>query len=126
MYIKDICGVALNEGYEAAVLNHHATKNETLEQRVLDMSDISVIKNAIEAIRERYGADVEIYGVGFSLGANHLLRYLGDNHEESGIKAAISISNPFDCMATCVRLRKKFFGIYDRSIHAMLSRPFLE
>lgn len=67
------------------------------------MSDPSITRAAIDVIHKKLGDDVEIYGVGFSLGANHLLRYVGD-HPDSGIKAAISISNPFDVLATCVRL----------------------
>ena len=48
------------------------------------------------------GKDTEIYGVGFSLGANHLLRYLGDHHHDSQMRAAVSVSNPFDVMATVI------------------------
>jgi len=77
-------------------------------------------------IHEQLGNDIDIYGVGFSLGANHILRYAGANAENSGLKAVISVSNPFDCMAACVRLRYTFFGIYDRSIRAMLAKPFFE
>lgn len=90
------------------------------------MSDSQVIRRGIDRIHEKYGQDIEIYGVGFSLGANHLLRYLGDHHHDSGIKAAISVSNPFDVLACCVRLRYTFFGIYDRAIRDMLARPFVE
>jgi predicted alpha/beta-fold hydrolase len=71
------------------------------------------------------GNDVDIYGVGFSLGANHLLRYIGGNPDNCGIKAAISVSNPFDCMATVIRLRYSMFGVYDRAIKQMLARPFI-
>lgn len=72
------------------------------------------------------GDDIDVYGVGFSLGANHLLRYLGDHSHDSGIKAAVSVSNPFDVLATCVKLKYRFFGIYDLSISKMLAKPFIE
>jgi predicted alpha/beta-fold hydrolase len=100
--------------------------DEGANHRVLDMSDSMVIRRAIDTIHERLGKNVEIYGVGFSLGANHLLRYLGDHYHDSGMKGAISISNPFDVMAATIKLKSKFFGIYDKSIHAMLSKPFIE
>ena len=80
-------------------------------------------------IHERLGADVEIYGVGFSLGANHLLRYLGAHHtnnKEGGIRAAASVSNPFDVMATTIRLKYKMFGIYDMTIRKKLAEPFMK
>lgn len=125
-YVKEICGVASAEGYKPVVLNCLATSDDDVKLRVLDMSDPSILKKAIDTVHERYGKDVDIYGVGFSLGANHLLRYLGVHNHDHGIKAAISISNPFDAMATCIRLKYKFFGIYDKCIQSMLSKPFLE
>lgn len=97
-----------------------------MDQRVLDMSDSRVIRQSISLVHEKFGDDIEIYGVGFSLGANHLTRYLGDHHHDTCFKAAISVSNPFDVMATTVRLRYKFFGIYDRAIREMLAKPFLQ
>ena len=118
-----MCAVASHEGYIPVVLNCLATKDkqsDDLEHRVLDMSDPTIIRQAIDLIQDRYGKDIDIYGVGFSLGANHLLRYLGAHNHDTGIKAAISISNPFDVLATCIRLKYKFFGIYDKSIHSFL------
>lgn len=77
-------------------------------------------------VHKKLGENVDIYGVGFSLGANHLLRYLGDHHHDSCIKAAVSVSNPFDVMATCIKLKYRFFGIYDKSIRIKLAEPFLQ
>ena len=77
-------------------------------------------------IHANVGEDCEIYSVGFSLGANHLLRYLGNNNQNNGIKAAISISNPFDVLATGIRLKYRVFGLYDMAIAKRLAKPFLE
>lgn len=70
----------------------------------------------MDVVHEKMGSNVEIYAIGFSLGANHLLRYLGAHSHDHGIKAAVSVSNPFDVMATCVKLKYRFFGIYDKVI----------
>ncbi len=35
-------------------------------------------------------------GVGWSLGANILVRYLGEEKEKTPLKAAVSLCNPFD------------------------------
>ncbi len=72
------------------------------------------------------GDDTEIYGVGFSLGANHLLRYLGAHHHDSQMKGAVSVSNPFDVMTTVIKLKTKFFGLYDKSIRFKLAEPFIQ
>ena len=64
--------------------------------------------------------------MGFSLGANHILRYLGTYHHNSGVKACVSVSNPFDVLATTVKLKYRMFGLYDRVIREKLAKPFLE
>ena len=53
--------------------------------------------------------------MGFSLGANHLLRYIG-GHSDHGMTAAISVSNPFDLLATTIKLKYRAFGLYDKVI----------
>lgn len=128
-YIKVMCHRANKEGYISVVINGLITKDSTethtRDYRVLDFSDSSVLRDSIDKIHELFGDNCEIYGVGFSLGANHLLRYLGD-HPDAGVKAAISISNPFDVLSTCVKLRYKNFGLYDYSIQKMLAKPFID
>lgn len=84
------------------------------------------MRSSVELVHEQLGRDVEIYGVGFSLGANHLIRYLGAHHHDHGMIAAVSVSNPFDVMATTVNLKYRCFGLYDKFIRVKLAKPFLE
>jgi len=125
-YIVDLCGAAQMDGFSPIVINCLATKDDDIDHRVLDFSDSAILRATIDMIHKKMGDDCEIYAVGFSLGANHLLRYLGDHHHDTGIKAAISISNPFDVLSTSVKIRNKFFGLYDRSLKHMLAKPFIE
>jgi predicted alpha/beta-fold hydrolase len=128
-YIKEMVLGAHRSGYHAVVINSLATKDDEKSldgnYRVLDFSDSQIVRQRIDVVHRRLGEDAEIYGVGFSLGANHLLRYLGDHHHDSCMKAAVSVSNPFDVMATCIQLKYRFFGIYDKSIRIKLAEPFL-
>lgn len=103
------------------VINSLATKDEDIDHRIMDFSDSSLIRNSINLIKSKLGDDCIIYAVGFSLGANYLLRYLGAHCHDTGIKAAISISNPFDVISTSLMVRYTFFGLYDRSIQGMLA-----
>lgn len=76
-YVLDMCYKLSQDGYTSVVLNCHAPKDHEKGFRVTDFSDTTIIQEGIEFIKEKIGKDVKIYGVGFSLGANHLLRYLG-------------------------------------------------
>ena len=42
------------------------------------------------------------------------------------MKAAVSVSNPFDVMSTVINLKYRFFGIYDKSIREKLAEPFID
>ena len=58
------------------------------------------------------------------------MRFLGSQGEKEeakgcGIEAAVSIGNPFDCLATGLQLKYTFYGIYDRVLKQSLSRPFI-
>ena len=126
-YVKDIVLEAHRSGYQAVVINSLVTKDDdaTGDYRVLDFSDNEIIRSSIDLVLERLGKDVEVYGIGFSLGANHLLRYLGSHHHDSGITAAVSVSNPFDVIATTIKLKYRFFGVYDKVIRVKLRDAFL-
>jgi predicted alpha/beta-fold hydrolase len=66
------------------------------------------IKFIINEIKIR--TDKEIYAVGFSLGGNGLLKYLGEN-PDSGLNAAFAMSVPFD-LKTCIDSMDQGFNKY--------------
>lgn len=92
--------------------------------RVIDFTNNDAMITAIAEVKNQLGQDCEIYGVGFSLGANHLLRYLGTHHQDHGMRAAVSISNPFDVSATTAHLRYRCWGLYDWSMRGVLIKTF--
>lgn len=51
-----------------------------------------------------------LLGVGFSLGANALLKYLGEQGEASRIRAAVAVSVPFDLGRGADKLAASFMG----------------
>jgi len=114
---------AHRHGWSAVVINSMATKDDEgkREYRVLDFADSQIITDSIKLVREKLGQDVEIYGVGFSLGANHLTRYMGAaNPELQLIREAVSVSNPIDVLASSIALKYRTFGIYDKVLRARL------
>ena len=85
------------------------------------------ITESIEAIKHIFGEDSQIYAIGYSLGSNHLLRHLGahrDCQNICGVRAAVSVSGAFDVRSTCVDVKGKVFGFYDRYILSFLQESF--
>lgn len=62
-------------------------------------------------VKERF-ANVPLYAVGYSLGANALLKWLGETGLNNPIDAAAAVSAPFDLSACATRLESGLSQIY--------------
>lgn len=68
-----------------------------------------------------------LYAIGFSVGANILTRYLGEQGTSCPLRAAISISNPFDLHTGNILLRRSWIGrLYLRALGSSLKTLFLK
>ncbi|KAJ1666947.1 hypothetical protein IW140_004797 [Coemansia sp. RSA 1813] len=63
---------------------------------------------AVEHIRSRFPQS-KLIGVGFSLGANLVTKYVGEQGADCPLKAAISVCNPFDLAASSDAVEKPSF-----------------
>lgn len=64
----------------------------------------------------------KIYMIGFSLGGNLTLKYLGENSLNSRIIKAVAISVPLDLHNSCLEISKKSNWIYTRRFLKTLKR----
>ena len=81
---------------------------------------IDDIDEALDDIINEYGSKINIYGVGFSYGANQLVKYLGQkNNKVKKIKAGISISNPYEFI---ISARLGHNKIYNRMLLMFLQK----
>lgn len=120
---------AVQQGFHAVVVNpvRPDPKKRIKDLEVIDYSKTEPIAESVETIRALFGADTEIYAVGFSLGSNHLLRHLGAHEnckEICGIKAAVSISGAYEVRASACTLRTRVFGVYDWYMRTELQKTF--
>ena len=97
--------------------------SEHKDLEVIDFTRNLPITEAVEKMKELFGKDVDIYAVGFSLGANHIKRHLGaheDCKEICGIKAFLSVSSAYDLPGTVATIKYSVAGVYDQYILGML------
>ena len=79
---------------------------------------IDDIDETLDEIRKEFGENKIIYGIGFSYGANQLVKYLGQkNNIIKKINAAVSISNPYEFI---ISSRLAFNKIYNRMLLTFL------
>ncbi len=77
-----------------------------------DTADVAAVAAALRARHPRLPLAV----VGYSLGGNVLLKYLGEKGHAAGVTGAVAISVPFDLAGAARRLAQGFSKIYQRRL----------
>ncbi|KAF0689412.1 Aste57867_19139 [Aphanomyces stellatus] len=86
------------------------------------------LRDAIRHIRTRLGASVPLIGIGFSMGANILLKCVGEDATETTLTAAISVSNPYCFTSTYQHMTYSWLHriVYNAELGKGLVRFFFE
>ena len=85
---------------------------------------IDDIDETLDYIRQEYGEKTKIFGIGFSYGANQLVKYLGQkNNKKKKISAGISISNPYEFI---ISARLGLNKIYNRMLLMFLQKVVIK
>ncbi len=75
----------------------------------------------LEHLKQRF-PKADLYAVGYSLGGNMLLKYLGKFKENSLLKAAAAISPPLDLTACEQKLKRGFSQVYQSHLLSRMKR----
>ena len=100
-YIHEVVHAATRGGYRAIVLNHLAPKYcGTSNIRCNDFSRPETFIAIFQFIEQQFPDCEGIYGMGYSLGANYILKAAGSDPEHIKFKGFAAVSPPFDVCAT--------------------------
>ncbi len=114
--------------WRGVALNFRSCSGEMNRQRRFYHSgETSDLDWVIGKLRERY-AEAPLFVVGFSLGGNVLLKWLGEmgTKAESLVRAAVAISVPFDLGIAAHRIDSGFGKIYGKNFLPTLKQKLLE
>ena len=96
-YVINIANECITKGGFNTCIYQMRVLSEKLKVEKKYLFLIDDIDEALDEIRKAYGESINIYGIGFSYGANQLVKYLGQkNYKKKKINAAVSISNPYE------------------------------
>lgn len=114
-YITGMAKLLNNNGYDVAALNFRGCSGfQNRLYRSYHSGDTKDIKHIIHLLAERKYAHIGLYGV--SLGANAMLKYLGEQDNiPSQVKVASCIGVPIDLKASLEQLIKSKNVIYRTS-----------
>jgi predicted alpha/beta-fold hydrolase len=120
-YVKETCRALWDRGIRSVAMNFRSCGGEPNRlPRFYHAGDTGDIGFVLELLAARWPG-VPLGAVGFSLGANVLLKYLGERGAESRVRAAAAISIPFDLGAGADKLASSatgrlYTGIFIRSL----------
>ena len=113
----------INGGFNTCIYQMRLlTDKLKVDKRYLFLMDD--IDEALDDIRKEYGENKNIYGIGFSYGANQMVKYLGQkNYIKKKITAAVSISNPYEFI---ISSRLCLDKIYNRMLLTFLQKVVIK
>lgn len=81
------------------------------------------LRQVIGHILGRYPQS-NVYATGWSLGANILVRYLGEETDKCPLSGAVSLCNPFNLVIADEDFHKGFNNVYDKALARALTTIF--
>ncbi len=112
-YIANLMRDLERSGFSSAALNFRGCGSRINNQpRFYHSGETQDYRTFFSWINEQY-PDREIYAVGFSLGANALVKYLAEEGSYSLVNRAIAVSPPYDLKAGSLNLHRGFNRIYE-------------
>lgn len=125
-YIKGMCHHLNESGYDAVALNLRSCSGESNRlYRSYHSGATEDLQTALLHLRMELGLEHLIL-VGFSLGGNLTLKYMGEQGENALPATAVAISVPCDLSAGAKHLAKGFNQIYLRRFLKTLKRKAIE
>ncbi|THU83650.1 hypothetical protein K435DRAFT_733862 [Dendrothele bispora CBS 962.96] len=133
-YVRAILGPACAPveqgglGYRAVVVNFRGCAGVPItSQQLYSAGYTDDLRTALMYISHQY-PDAPLLGLGFSLGANIMVRYLAEEGEKSRLSAACSLACPWDMARNGLAINSTFLGrnMYARGMgmnfHKLLKR----
>ena len=109
----------INGGFNTCIYQMRLLNDKLrVDKRYLFLLDD--IDEALDEIRKEFGENKNIYGIGFSYGANQLVKYLGQkNYIKKKINAGVSICNPYEFI---ISSRLGLNKLYNRMLLTFLQK----
>lgn len=117
-YVLEACRQMLVRGLRPLALNFRGRSGvPNRRRRLYHSGETGDLAHVVRTVRQRLDGDTPVAALGFSLGGNVLLKYLGERDAaETGLSAAAAVSVPFDLGASADHLQRGTGRIYARSL----------
>lgn len=125
-YAKGIMNEIRALGWHGVLLHFrgcHGGPNQV--QRSYHSGDTADLQAFLTYLKQS-APNAPIYLVGYSLGGNVVLKYLGEQGSKSSIEAAVAVSVPFELSHAAAKLTQGFSQLYQHVLLSSLKQKFLD
>ncbi|KAL2871287.1 putative hydrolase, alpha/beta fold family [Aspergillus lucknowensis] len=115
-----------NQDWEACVINSRGCAQTKISTGILYNARATWdVRQAVRWLRAAF-PNRPLYGIGFSLGANILANYLGEEGDACQLKAAVLCASPWNLEISSVALQSSFMGleVYSRAMGTSMKHLF--
>ncbi|KAF2085764.1 AB-hydrolase YheT [Saccharata proteae CBS 121410] len=128
IYLRHVLAPLTTEegGWEACVVNSRGCAMSKITTPVLYNARATWdVRQVVEWLREKF-PNRPLFGIGFSLGANILTNYLGEEGENCQLKAAVVCSNPWNLEVSSFALKRSWIGmnVYQKFMGTNMKKLF--
>ncbi len=124
-YIKGMAKVFFNNGYDVLAWNYRGCSEEMNRQlRFYHSGATDDLNVVVDHAIDKKGYK-EIYLIGFSLGGNITLKFLGEKQPREQIKKGVAISVPMELKTSCAKISEPANWIYSRRFLKSLKAKIL-
>lgn len=123
-YVQHLVLGARAAGFRAVVFNSRGTSDSPVTSpQFYSASFTGDTRVVMQHLAAKFPRS-PMYGVGYSLGANILVRYLGEEGDKTPLRAAVSLCNPFNLPVSDKNFEKGFNRVYDVNLANSLRNIF--
>ncbi|KAG3240052.1 hypothetical protein PI124_g15037 [Phytophthora idaei] len=127
-YIRSTIAKLHELGWQCVVLNARGCANTPVTTAQLFCSAYTGdLRFVLQQLSEKYQFTQEAFvGVGFSMGSNVLVKYLGEDGDQTPLTGAVSVGNPFDLTICSANFGGSLFNrmTYDKALNNNLRELF--
>lgn len=127
LVLHALTNMKADQNWEACVVNFRGCAGSKITTDILYSARATWdIRQLVKWLRQHY-PNRPLYAIGFSIGANILTNYVGEEGERCVLRAAVSISNPYNLEIVDHGLRSSWIGkhVYTTTLGAAM-RQVLE
>ena len=122
-YARGLLSAMRARGWRGVLMHFRGCSGEPNRRpRAYHSGDTGDAQAVIADLRRRI--DGPLAAVGYSLGGNVLLKYLGEQANDSGLVAAAAVSVPLMLAPCAARLQRGFSRVYDKYLLRALKQSF--